>query len=93
LRPSLFSFWQSGNSRRLALLVVWAYQQKQLFFWKRAVFFARKREFLLLVVFPPRLFGVFLCFLVVFLCFLGVFFCAFGVFLFFARQRDIFLGR
>ena len=61
-----------------ALLVVWAYQQKQLFFWKRAVFFvARKRGKKSWVFFG--IFGVFLCFL-------GVF-CAFCFFLLFARQR------
>ena len=40
---------QSGNYRRCWLLVVWAYQQKQLFFWKRA----RKREKRKKVFFSP----------------------------------------
>ena len=70
----------------------WAYQQNLLIFWKRAVFFARKRENI--GCFFSRLLGVFLCFLSalfgVFLRFLGMFLCFLGVFLFFTRQRQFF---
>ena len=57
-----------------ALLVVWAYQQNQLFFWKRAVSFSR-------VVSAKKLLGVFSAFGGVFVLFGGVF-ALLGVFLF-----------
>ena len=72
-----------------ALLVVWAYQQRQLFFWKkRAVFFARKRvsaggE----VGCFPRLLGCFCAFGGCFRAFWGCFCALWAFFLFSARQR------
>ena len=66
-----------------ALLVFWAYQQDELFFGRRQ-FFSR--------VSAKKNFGVFVSyFLGVFVLFGGVF-VLFGCFLFFARQRESFLG-
>ena len=71
------------------LLVVWAYQQKKLVFG-RGIFFPRvsaKKNWCFFFVF----WGCFCAFGGCFCSFWGCF-CAFGVFLFFARQRNYFLG-
>ena len=64
------------------VLVVWAYQQKQLFFWKRAFFFARKREKKSWVFF-----SFFCC-----CCAFGGCFYALGVFFVFRASARFFLG-
>ena len=66
-----------------ALLVVWAYQQKQLFFGRGHFFFARKRD--------KRKWGIFSVFSWCFSFLFGGVFVLFGCVLFFVRQRD-FLG-
>ena len=72
-----------------ALLVIWAYQKKQLRLEEGSFFFARKRDFLFLFFSPLE---VFLCYWGVFFVLLGGGFCVFGFVFVFRAQREIFLG-